>query len=162
MKIFISYAHKDRENVGELKRRLIFKHGFDVFVAHDDIAVSTEWMTAIISEFVACEVFIPFLTQRFERSNWTDQETGYALARHVKIIPICAGIVPYGFVQPLQALQYRDTTDACNKIVVALVETPELKDKTLDSLIGAFGAAPDPFDARICPFVGEKESDGSY
>lgn len=141
MKIFISYAHEDREDVGKIKKHLINNHGFDVFVAHDDIAVSAEWMRVIISELEACDVFIPFLTRHFERSKWTDQETGYALARHVKIIPVYAGIVPYGFIQPLQALQYRDTTEACNRIIMALVETPELADRTIDLLIDAFGAS---------------------
>lgn len=140
MKIFMSYAHEDRENVGEIKRLLINNHGFDVFVAHDDVAVSSEWMRVIISELEACDVFIPFLTRRFERSKWTDQETGYALAKGIKIIPVSAGIDPYGFIQPLQALLYRDPTDACNRIMMALVETPELKDRVLDSIIEIFGA----------------------
>jgi len=138
MKIFISYAHQDKERVGELKRYL-YVYNFNVFIAHDDISISADWIDIIISKLASCDIFIPYLTEHFNDSDWTDQETGYALAKGIKIIPINAGKNPRGFIRGIQALKYKDASDASRKIIRALLETSDLKDRTMDLLITVYG-----------------------
>jgi hypothetical protein len=139
MKIFISYASQDKDLVGELKRCLEDLCAVDVFVAHDDISVSAEWMDVILSNIDSCSVFIPFITPSFFESEWTDQETGYALAKGAKIIPINAGGLPYGFIKKWQALQLKDVPGACIVIIESLIEDSRLTERTLEALISAFG-----------------------
>ena len=139
MKIFISYAHQDKEQVGEIKRPLEGHYGFDVFLAHEDISPSLEWLKVIISNLATCDVFIAFITNHFKNSNWTDQETGFALKRGIKIIPINAGLNPYGFISRYQALPYRNADIAYREILRVLVDTPDLKKQVLDLLITNYG-----------------------
>lgn len=139
MKIFISYAHQDKENMGQLKRYLENFYNFDVFVAHDDILISAEWIDVILSELDSCEIFIPYLTEHFNNSEWTDQETGYVLKRGIKIIPINAGKNPHGFIRGIQAFKYINASDACGKIIGVLLHTPDLKKRTINLLITVYG-----------------------
>jgi len=141
MKVFISYAHQDKELVGNIKRYLEGYYGFDVFLAHEDISPSLKWEEVIILNLDTCNIFIAFLTNHFKNSEWTDQETGFALKRGIKIIPINAGLNPYGFISRYQALSYRDTASACSEILRVLVETPDLREQVLDLLINNYGCS---------------------
>jgi len=138
MKIFISYAHEDRVQVSEIKRYLDDEFGFDVFLAHEDIAPTHEWVDEILSELNVCDVFIAFLTENFNKSDWTDQEVGFALARGVKIIPLNARVNPRGFIGRYQALNFRTVISACNEILKIIVETPDLRENILNQLIAVF------------------------
>ena len=141
MKIFISYAHEDKVQVGRIKWELEIKYGFDVFLAHEDIAPTHEWVDEIISELRACDVFIAFLTKDFNNSDWTDQEVGFALARGVTIIPLNEGVNPHGFIGRNQALTGSSKTvqSVCSKIIEILMESPKLREKLLNQLIKVFG-----------------------
>jgi hypothetical protein len=78
MKIFLSYSHLDKRLAGKIKKYLL-QYGVKVFLAHDDIEPSEEWADKILEELRDCHVFMPILTKHFNKSNWTDQETGCAL-----------------------------------------------------------------------------------
>ena len=96
-RIFISHSHHDRETAGEIKKRLA-SYGASVFVAHDDIRPTQEWQDAIIENLKTCDAFLALLTDRFADSDWTDQETGIAVALDKVIIPIKIDLDPYGFI----------------------------------------------------------------
>jgi len=141
VKIFISYSHEDKVQVGKIKRQLEIEYGFDVFLAHEDIAPTHKWVDEIISELRACDVFIAFLTKYFNNSDWTDQEVGFALARGVTIIPLKVGANPHGFIGQNQALTgySKKVQSVCSEIIGILIESPKLREKLLNQLIKVFG-----------------------
>jgi hypothetical protein len=104
LKAFISYSHHDRRLAGELKQGLV-RFGLDVFLAHDDIRPAAKWVRVIAARVVACDVFLAPLTEHFAASDWTDQETGMALATDKLIIPLKVDTNPYGFLGSIQALK---------------------------------------------------------
>lgn len=139
MKVFVSYAHEDRVRVAEIKRQLEIEFGFDVFLAHEDIAPTHQWVEEILSELKTCNVFIAFLTRYSNNSDWTNQEVGFALARAIKIIPINAGANPHGFIGQFQALNFSTVQDVCHEIVKILAESPDLRETVINLLIKVFG-----------------------
>ena len=55
-----------------------------------------------------CDIFIALLTRAFSESDWTDQETGFALALGKTIIPVKLhrDENPHGFIDHIQALKW--------------------------------------------------------
>jgi len=135
-KIFLSHSHHDRELAGEIKAELQL-FGADVFVAHEDIKPTQEWQEAIMQYLKECEAFVALLTDRFEDSDWTDQETGIALALEKIIIPIKLDLDPYGFISKYQALKWdlEDPENTFSKLVKLLLDRKVLN---IDNVIEGF------------------------
>ena len=106
LQIFFSYSTSDKSVVGHFKK-FLEQYGFVVFVAHDYDAIepAVEWKDEIIDNIRDCNVFIPFITNDFKKSNWTDQETGMAKINDKFIIPIEVDEHPYGFIGNIQSLR---------------------------------------------------------
>ena len=117
LRVFLSYSSKNKILAGEIKQGL--EHlDFEVFLAHEDIEPAIEWQEEIIRELKVCDIFLPIINKNFKESNWTDQESGYALALEKFIIPLNAGLVPYGFIGKYQALKTgTNVVDSCRKIL---------------------------------------------
>ncbi len=79
IRVFLSYSHKSKKLAHELKEGLE-SFEFSAFLAHEDISPSASWRKEIRKSLRDCRVFIPILTKSFVESDWTDQETGIALA----------------------------------------------------------------------------------
>lgn len=141
LKIFISYANDDHELAGEIKRLLEDRYGVDVFLAHDDIRPSREWQEEIKEALNETNAFLALLTESFDGSDYTDQETGYALARDIPIIPLNAGNIPHGFISRYQALRInrRSIESSCDSIAQTLSTIRQIRGMFLDSLIRRFG-----------------------
>jgi len=138
LRVFLSYSSEDKRIAGEIKSYLK-SLGFDVFLAHEDIEPSVEWQEKIIQNLKDCDVFLPIISENFQRSKWTDQETGFALALNKLIIPISLGTLPYGFIGRLQALKLEnDIHDACRKIIKTIEKNPDCKKIICDQLIKSF------------------------
>lgn len=111
LKFFVSYSHEDKHIAGMLKGYLE-RFGTEVFVAHDDIKPSAEWVTVILKNLDESHVFIPIITDNFPLSKWTDQETGIAFGASKYIIPLKMGINPYGFIAEIQARDIKAANDS--------------------------------------------------
>src|SRR5262249_24894185 len=139
LKAFISYSYKDRRLARRIKDCLV-SYGFDVFLAHDDIEPSTEWAGEIKTRLLGADVFLPLLTDAFRESDWTDQETGMAVATDKFVVPLKVDGDPYGFIGRFQAL----TVDAdkpgaaCTRIVRTIARNPSCRERFLDGLIRMF------------------------
>jgi hypothetical protein len=80
VRVFLSYSTLDKHLAGRVKWH--FRGvGFSVFLAHEDLEPSDEWLRCIKTELKKCNVFIPLITSNFRLSPWTDQETGFAISR---------------------------------------------------------------------------------
>jgi hypothetical protein len=125
IRIFFSYSNEDKKAVGRLKE-LLERVGFEVFLAHEDIEPCSEWQTEILKYLKNCDVFIPFLSNNFKNSNWTDQETGIAISLDKFIVSLQVDLPPYGFAGRYQSLKvhkskteidFDKTTEEITKII---------------------------------------------
>jgi hypothetical protein len=119
---FLSHSHEDRKLASALKTEFS-RYGIDTFIAHEDLAPSVEWEKHILQMLKKCKVFFALITENFVRSDWTDQETGFALAHGKAIVPLSTGITPYGFIGRFQAQKIREPlSEACWNVVRALTK----------------------------------------
>lgn len=135
MKIFISYAHQDRELVGNIKSILQDEYGFDVFLAHDDIRPTEEWEAVIISNLRTSNVLVGLLTENYNNSEWTDQESGFALCRKILVIPVKIRVNPHGFLKRYQALTFRTIESVCKNIFKLIIDKEDLHENAMNGFI---------------------------
>jgi hypothetical protein len=124
------------ELLGELRialRRL----GLEVFLAHKDISPSVQWRQTIRENLDHCDVFVPVLTKHFHKSSWTDQESGFALAKNKIIVPVAVGILPYGFLNDFQAIKGNslEPKAIARKLFVGLTKQASLRNRLRECLI---------------------------
>ncbi|HEV7701851.1 MAG TPA: toll/interleukin-1 receptor domain-containing protein [Candidatus Paceibacterota bacterium] len=142
VRVFISYSHLDAKLAGGVKRGLE-KLGMDVFIAHEDITPSSEWVETIIENLRSTDIFMPIITANFSESKWTDQESGIAFAKEKIIVPISVdGKHPYGFLNRFQSAKIKDEKlylVPCDNIIEALIKAhSSFKEKMINALIRAF------------------------
>lgn len=146
--LFISYSTLDKKLAGTFKQRLS-EAGFNVFLAHEDIKPTDEWLRKIERELKRCQVFIALLSEHFHKSEWADQEAGYALSRSrasrkkCLIVPILVSPLshaPHGFLKDFQALKlYRLSIEqACDQLAEIIVDKLGLTDFKKDQVISKF------------------------
>lgn len=140
MKVFLSYSALDNKLAGRVKRGLE-EYGLDVFLAHEDIQPSAEWVKRILAELETCHAFLPILTEDFYKSKWTDQETGIAFAKKRVIIPLKTKFNPYGFISQFQALKIKkkNIKHTCLEIVKAIALRPKVGILMKNAIIKKFG-----------------------
>lgn len=138
LKAFISHLARSKKQIAILKSHL--SHwGISSFVAHEDIEPSREWMLEIEKALGSMDVLIAVVEPEFSGSKWTDQEVGYALGRHIDIIPIRVGLDPYGFMGKYQGIQAKGKYPAvvATEIVKALIKKPNHRDRLISSITKA-------------------------
>jgi hypothetical protein len=134
--LFLSYSHKNRHIAGELKSGL--EHfGLEAFLAHEDLSPSSNWLRTIRKKLRACDVFVPLLTKEFTKSEWTDQETGFAVGLKKIIFPIKIDVLPYGFITEVHAqkMPKRMNAGACWRIIKQLHKYDSLRDAIVEAYI---------------------------
>lgn len=102
LRVFISHLAAHRKFTGELQDKLSL-FGISAFVAHKDIAPTSEWQNEIERALATCDAMVALLHPDFHASNWTDQEIGFAMGRGVPIFSVRLGQDPYGFIGKFQA-----------------------------------------------------------
>jgi len=140
MLIFLSYSSLDKKLAGKIHIYLQNEFGIEVFLAHHDIKPATSWIDEIKKNLYKCNVLIALLTENFYKSEWTQQEIGFALCRNIFIIPINAGEIPKGFLNIVQAIRLdpQNIYGTCLKIGELIVKQDQLKNDFLDSYIRKF------------------------
>lgn len=109
MDAFVSYSVEDKA-MGAAAKASLETHGFECFLAHDDLQVSEEWGDRILVELRQADVFVTLLSRAFIGSKWCAQEVGFIVSRpDVLIMPLSLdGTTPYGFISHLQGIRVRD------------------------------------------------------
>lgn len=102
-RLFVSHISAFKAEATKLKDALS-AFGITAFVAHADIQPTKEWLEEILRALKTMDALAVLLVPDFHKSNWTDQEVGYALARNVPILPLKFSQDPYGFIGRFQAL----------------------------------------------------------
>ena len=103
-RLFISHLTKDKIRASYIKE-ILLRYGIDCFVAHEDISPSKEWQTVIENALSSTDALCAILSPNFIKSQWCDQEVGFALGRRKLVIPISCGVIPYGFIGKWQAIK---------------------------------------------------------
>lgn len=102
IRLFISHKSEHKEDVSKLPEELK-THGISSFVAHTDILPTREWRLEIKKALRSTDIFLAFITEDFFRSEWANQEIGFAVARGIPIIPLMVSdVLPKGFLSEIQ------------------------------------------------------------
>jgi TIR domain len=136
LRLFISHLAKHRSFAAQLQGSLI-DFGICGFVAHSDIEPTEEWQTAIETALVTCDALVTLLHPEFHRSNWTDQEIGFAMGRGLPVFSVRLGQDPYGFIGRFQAFDGKNNTAdvLAAELFVAYRKNKQTQGKMADSLV---------------------------
>lgn len=139
VRAFLGHKAEHKTEVVKLKDEL-GKYGISCFVAHKDIKPTKEWVQEIENALFSMDVLIALMTEDFHDSEWTDQEVGVAVGRHVPIIPVKIGKDPYGFIGKYQALAgtWENISKMAKDILDIVVDHPSMKGKMQQAAINAF------------------------
>jgi hypothetical protein len=96
LRMFISHLSSNRARMSALKAGLS-NWGISAFIAHEDIQASREWRDEVEAGLETMDVLVAVVEPGFKESDWCCQEVGYALGRKIDIIPLRAGMDPFGF-----------------------------------------------------------------
>jgi hypothetical protein len=142
-RIFVSHTYEYHKRVG-LFKRLLEDKGVECFVAHADIAPSSEWRDAIRAALRTCEALVVYLTPDFRDSQWTDQEVGHCLATGVPILTVRFGAELHGFLERYQALNGETVKESelPDRVFGAFAAQIATRDRVADSLVLAFRRSP--------------------
>jgi hypothetical protein len=142
IRVFISYSSTEKTFAGAVKE-FLEKYGLSIFLAHEDIRPTVDWQEEIIHNLKGCDVFIPMVTQSFSISEWTDQETGMAIALDKFIVPLKLGKDPYGFIGRRQACKfdYENIKESCLKIIQVIKDNSLFRESVKDCLLRSLDKA---------------------
>lgn len=101
-RLFISHLSENKLFAEELQESLL-QYGISGFVAHNDIEPTLEWQSQIETALATADSLVALLHEDFHKSNWTDQEIGFAMGRGLPVFAVRLGQDPYGFIGRFQA-----------------------------------------------------------
>lgn len=100
-RLFISHLSTEKIFAAQLQEALL-SFGISGFVAHNDIEPTLEWQTQIETALATADSLVALLHPAFHKSNWTDQEIGFAMGRGLPVFAVRFGQDPYGFIGRFQ------------------------------------------------------------
>lgn len=119
----MSYSHDDQDKFQVLKTALEAR-GLCV-LSDRNIGAGTPFTDAIKGLITHAHLFIPLITKNAQNKPWVHQETGFAMARNIPILPIVlkdAGM-PTEMIAQLQAIEVDDTlSDLADHLQRTLIE----------------------------------------
>ncbi|HVT59463.1 MAG TPA: toll/interleukin-1 receptor domain-containing protein [Thermoanaerobaculia bacterium] len=104
LRVFITHLATEKSVASAIQEKLSWYH-ISSFVAHKDIEPTRQWLDEIELGLNTADALVALLHPGFKQSNWTDQETGFALGRGLLVITVRYGQDPYGFLAKAQAIQ---------------------------------------------------------
>lgn len=138
-RVFISHLSSNKSRMSVLKSGLA-TWGISAFIAHEDIEASREWRDEVEAGLETMEVLVAVVEPGFKESDWCAQEVGYALGRKVDVIPLRAGLDPFGFFGKYQGIQIkgRHPEEVASDITQVLLKKPQHREKVIQSMSIAF------------------------
>ena len=82
------------------------------------------------------DCLVAMISPAFKNSNWTDQEVGFALGRHIDVVTLRMDADPHGFMSKFQGIQAKGKTAnviAC-EIATTLFKKPKHRSVLLQAL----------------------------
>jgi hypothetical protein len=134
VRLFISHISRDKEKAHRLKECLE-PYSISGFVAHDDIEPTKAWQSEIENALFSMDAFVAIHTAGFSKSNWTQQEIGFAIGSGTMMMSIRMGEDPTGFASRHQALSRGRKT--AEQLALELSKLLERDDRTSGRLSSA-------------------------
>lgn len=104
-RVFISYSHEDRKLAVQLNDAL---RGLKLEPVWDkDIRPGTPFSDAIKGLIANAHLFMPLISENSQQRPWVHQETGYAMAINIPVLPVAFGNLPGEMISQLQAISVR-------------------------------------------------------
>lgn len=109
-RVFLSYSHEDA-GLAEEVAAILRPRGLEpLYDRH--IRPGTAFTEAIKGMIAHAHVFVPLITKNSRTRPWVHQETGYAMALHLPVLPIAVEEAPGEMIAELQAITVgRDLAD---------------------------------------------------
>ena len=150
LRLFVSHLTQHQQVAADLKSFLL-TYGVDAFVAHADIKPSIEWRNEIELALSTCDVLIAMLHEGFNKSEWTDQEVGFAIGRRLPVLSIQFNQPPYGFIGRFQAFNGNGKSPAAlaKEVFDMLCADERTRDKVAESVIAQFESSGSFKDAKF-------------
>ena len=114
-RVFLSYSHEDRETVERVDRIL---RGLKLKPTWAKaIRPGSPFTDAIKGMITHPHIFMPLITEHSKERPWVHQETGYAIALNIPVLPLAIGIPPGEMISQLQAITIKtDLSDLKEKL----------------------------------------------
>lgn len=87
VRVFLSHKWEDAQFVSGVKD-VLEKYGISAFVAHNDIEPTRQWREVIKAGLRTCHMMVAVLHPDFHKSQWCDQEVGWALGRGIPVATV--------------------------------------------------------------------------
>lgn len=149
-RLFVSHLSANKKRMSVLKSSLS-NWGISAFIAHEDIEASREWVKEVEVGLQTMEVLAAVVEPGFKESNWCAQEVGYALGRGVDIIPLRAGLDPFGFFGKFQGIQIKGMVpeDVANEITHLLLKKPKHRRRLIECMSRSFAALQSELKTKL-------------
>lgn len=103
---FVSYAHADMPIIERIVAKL---ESFGLSPLWDDQIKQGKPFADEIKDLIArSHLFLPIITSHSNTRPWVHQETGFAIALDIPILPICIGQTPSEMIADVQAITVKD------------------------------------------------------
>jgi hypothetical protein len=114
-RIFLSYSHEDQD-LAQTASQVLSQAGYTpVWDRH--IRPGTAFTDAIKSFIHHAHIFMPLITASSSQRPWVHQETGYAMALNIPILPVAVDNAPGQMAAELQAVVVKkDLSDFAEKV----------------------------------------------
>jgi hypothetical protein len=141
LRMFVSHLSSNRQRMSQMKAGLA-NWGISAFIAHEDIEASREWRDEVEAGLESMDVLVAIVEPGFKESDWCVQEVGFALGRKIDIIPLRAGLDPFGFFGKYQGIQIKGKfpEQVANEIAQTLLKKPQHRNRLLQSTSKAFAS----------------------
>lgn len=101
-RVFVSYSHEDR-SLAEQAVKVLRKIGLEP-IWDQDIRPGAPFSDAIRGLISHAHIFMPIITKNSQERPWVHQETGYAMAINIPVLPIAVSTLPQEMTAQLQAI----------------------------------------------------------
>jgi len=105
-RIFIAYSHEDRVLL-ENAVKVLEENGYHS-LCDKNIMVGKPFTDEIKKMIAHAHIFLPLLTENSSLRPWVHQETGYALAMNIPVLPVAVGTAPGEMTAQLHAVAVCD------------------------------------------------------
>jgi len=148
-RLFITHLSAHKVFAAELQSHL-HSYGISSFVAHNDIEPTKVWQNEIETALSTCETLVALLHPEFHKSNWTDQEIGYAMGRGVPVYSVRFGQDPYGFIGRFQAFTgvSKTSLSIATELFDTLCKGKQTQHRMADVLVDLFAGSVSFKDAK--------------
>ena len=105
-RIFISYSHEDL-CLARVTDTILLELGYTpLWDPH--IRPGTPFSDAIKDFIAHAHIFMPLITDSSSKRPWVHQETGYAMALGIPILPVAVGEIPGQMIAELQSINVKE------------------------------------------------------